>query len=46
VIGKPLAVLLSPLLAVKARVGAIPDGMTLRHFIGVGFPCLAIQSRC
>jgi Na+:H+ antiporter, NhaA family len=39
VVGKPLGVLLASLLAVKARVGSMPDGVSLRHFIGAACLC-------
>jgi len=39
VIGKPLGVSLASLLAIKARVATVPDGMTLRNFIGAACLC-------
>ena len=39
VIGKPLGVLLASLVAVKLRVAATPDGVTLRNFVGAACLC-------
>jgi NhaA family Na+:H+ antiporter len=39
VIGKPLGVLLASLLAIKARVAIMPDGITLHNFIGAACLC-------
>jgi NhaA family Na+:H+ antiporter len=39
VIGKPLGVLLASALAVKARVAIVPDGVTLREFVGGACLC-------
>jgi NhaA family Na+:H+ antiporter len=38
-LGKPLGVTLASWLAIKARLGAAPDGVTLRQFIGAAFLC-------
>ncbi len=39
VIGKPLGVSLASLLAIKARIGLAPDGVSLRQFIGGACLC-------
>jgi len=39
VFGKPLGVAVASLLAIKLRVAAPPDGMTLRNFIGAACLC-------
>jgi Na+:H+ antiporter, NhaA family len=39
VLGKPLGVLLASLVAVKAGVGTMPAGVTVRHFIGAACLC-------
>jgi NhaA family Na+:H+ antiporter len=39
VIGKPLGVLLASLVAVKLRVAATPEGVTLRNFVGAACLC-------
>jgi len=39
VIGKPLGVSLASLLAIKARIAVVPDGITLRNFIGAACLC-------
>jgi NhaA family Na+:H+ antiporter len=39
VIGKPVGVSLASLLAVKARIATVPDGITLRNFIGAACLC-------
>jgi Na+:H+ antiporter, NhaA family len=39
VIGKPLGVSLVSLLAIKARIALVPDGVTLRQFIGAACLC-------
>jgi NhaA family Na+:H+ antiporter len=39
VIGKPLGVSLASLLAITARIGTTPDGVTLRNFIGAACLC-------
>jgi NhaA family Na+:H+ antiporter len=39
VFGKPLGVLLASLLAIKARIGLAPDGVSLRQFIGGACLC-------
>jgi len=39
VIGKPLGVSLASLLAIKARIATVPDGMTMRNFIGAACLC-------
>jgi Na+:H+ antiporter, NhaA family len=38
-LGKPLGVTLASWLAIKTRLGAAPDGVTLRQFIGAAFLC-------
>jgi NhaA family Na+:H+ antiporter len=39
IIGKPLGVSLASLLAIKARIGLAPDGVSLRQFIGGACLC-------
>jgi NhaA family Na+:H+ antiporter len=39
VIGKPLGISLASLLAIKARVAALPEGITLRNFLGAACLC-------
>lgn len=39
VIGKPLGIALASWLAVKARIGIVPDDVTLRNFIGAACLC-------
>jgi NhaA family Na+:H+ antiporter len=39
VVGKPLGVALASLLAIKARIATVPDGITLRNFIGAACLC-------
>jgi NhaA family Na+:H+ antiporter len=39
VIGKPLGISLASLLAIKARAAALPDGITLRNFLGAACLC-------
>ena len=39
VIGKPLGISLASLLAIKVRIGAAPEGVTLRDFIGAACLC-------
>ncbi|HET6223237.1 MAG TPA: Na+/H+ antiporter NhaA, partial [Dongiaceae bacterium] len=39
VIGKPLGVSLASLLAIKARIAVMPDGVALRQFIGAACLC-------
>jgi NhaA family Na+:H+ antiporter len=39
VIGKPLGILLASLLAIKARIAVMPDGVTVRNFIGAACLC-------
>ncbi len=39
VIGKPLGILLASLLAIKARFAVMPDGVTVRNFIGAACLC-------
>jgi NhaA family Na+:H+ antiporter len=39
VIGKPLGISLASLLSIKARLAALPDGITLRNFLGAACLC-------
>jgi Na+:H+ antiporter, NhaA family len=39
VVGKPIGISLASLLAIKARIARVPDGMTLRNFIGAACLC-------
>src|SRR5262249_43033077 len=39
VIGKPLGISLASLLAIKARLAALPEGITLRNFLGAACLC-------
>jgi NhaA family Na+:H+ antiporter len=39
VIGKPLGISLASLLAIKARLAVLPDGITLRNFLGAACLC-------
>lgn len=36
-VGKPLGIVLSVWLLMKMGVGALPEGMTMRHLVGIGF---------
>jgi NhaA family Na+:H+ antiporter len=38
-LGKPLGVTVASWLAIRTRLGAAPDGVTLRQFIGAAFLC-------
>jgi NhaA family Na+:H+ antiporter len=39
VVGKPLGIVLTSWLAIKARIAVVPDGVTVRNFIGAACLC-------
>src|SRR4029450_5417946 len=39
VIGKPLGISLASLLAIKARIASLPDGVNVSHFLGAACLC-------